>query len=91
MVLGNGEKGDLLMILSIDTDMKIKNRLQDMGLTRGVRVRVMGYYANNALIINIRGSRVVIAKEIAENIQVELIEKTNVPCRRRRMRNHHAY
>lgn len=91
MVLGDGEKGDLLMILSIETDIKIKNRLQDMGLTRGVRVRIMGYYANNALIVNIRGSRIVIAKEIAEKIQVELIEKIDVPFRRRRRMRNHAY
>lgn len=71
MVLSDYKKGDILTILSIHADLKIKNRLQDMGLTKDVRIKIMAFYSKNAYIISVRGSRVVLAKDIADKIVVE--------------------
>lgn len=71
MQLSDGKKGEQFTIINIDTEMKIKKRLQDMGLTQGIRIKIMSYYSNNAFILNVRGSRVVIGKDIAEKIKVE--------------------
>lgn len=76
MVLSDYKKGDILSIVSIQTDLKIKNRLQDMGLTKDVRIKVMAYYSRNAYILSVRGSRVVLAKDIAAKIEVEPIATT---------------
>lgn len=71
MILSNGKKGEQFTIINIDTELKIKKRLQDMGLTQGIKIKIMSYYSNNAFILNVRGSRVVIGKDIAEKILVE--------------------
>lgn len=71
MLLSEGLKGDSFIILSIESEFKIKKRLQDMGLTQGVKVKIMSYYSNNAFILNVRGSRVVIGRDIADKIIVE--------------------
>jgi ferrous iron transport protein A len=71
MILSNGKKGEQFTIINIDTELKIKKRLQDMGLTQGIKIKIMSYYSNNAFILNVRGSRVVIGKDIAEKIHVE--------------------
>lgn len=71
MLLSDGKKGDVVTVLNIQTDLKIKNRLQDMGLTKDVRIKIMAYYSKNAYIVSVRGSRVVLAKDIARKIEVE--------------------
>ncbi len=70
-MLSNGKKGEQFTIINIDADLKIKKRLQDMGLTQGIRIKIMSHYSNNAFILNVRGSRVVIGKDIADKIHVE--------------------
>lgn len=75
MLLSEGKKGDIFTVSSIQTELKIKNRLLDMGMTKDVRVKIMAYYSKNAYIISMRGSRVVLAKDIAEKIHVETIQK----------------
>ncbi|MDA3847806.1 MAG: FeoA family protein [Vallitaleaceae bacterium] len=71
MILSEGRKGDEFTIILMDTEPKVKKRLQDMGLTHGTIVKVISFYANNAFILKIRGSRIVIGKDIAGHIHVE--------------------
>jgi len=71
MTLSEGRKGDVFTITLMNAEPKIKKRLQDMGLTNGTIVKVISFYANNALILKIRGSRIVLGKDIAHLIQVE--------------------
>lgn len=77
MVLSEGKKGDVLTIVNINIESRIKKRLQDMGLTKGARTKIMSYYSNNAYIINVRGSRIVIGKDIANKITVEISDCNN--------------
>lgn len=71
MFMSDVKKGHTVTVVDISADLKIKKRLQDMGLTKGVRVKVLGLYADNAYILNVRGSRVVLGKDIAGTILVE--------------------
>lgn len=71
MVLSDVKKGDIFIIINIKLDSKTKARLQDMGFTKGVKAKMIAFYLNNAYIINVRGSRIVIDKDIADRIKVE--------------------
>lgn len=84
MFLTEGQAGDYFTLIEIQADLKIKKRLQDMGFTKGVHFKVMSFYSNNAFIINIRGTRVVIGKDIAGEILVEPSE-----CNQCHKRHHH--
>lgn len=93
MLLSEGIKGDSFIIISIESEFKIKKRLQDMGLTQGVKVKIMSYYSNNAFILNVRGSRVVIGKDIADQIVVEPSHCNNCSKKRagkRKRAMHHS-
>lgn len=70
MTLYEGKIGEAFTVINIDTDTKIKKRLQDMGLTKGVNIKIMSKYSNSAFILNIRGSRVVLGKDITSLISV---------------------
>ena len=74
MYMSQAKTNDRFSILELNIEAKIKKRLQDMGLTKGVEVKVLGYYGNNAYILNVRGSRIVIGKAIAEDIIIETQE-----------------
>lgn len=92
MLLSEGIKGDSFIIISIESEFKIKKRLQDMGLTQGVKVKIMSFYSNNAFILNVRGSRVVIGRDIAEKIIVEPSHCNNCSKKRfGRKKMHHSF
>ena len=73
MKLSNGTKGNQYKVNQIKADFKIKKRLQDMGLTQGVVIKLMSKYSNNAFIFDIRGSRVVLGMEIVDEIEVSQV------------------
>ena len=87
MKLNEGKTGDAFMIVNIKSDFNTRKRLQDMGLTNGAKVRIMAYYPNNAYTINVRGSRIVIGKDLAETIEV-LPVMCDKKCRRKRFRGY---
>lgn len=70
MVLSDGNINDVFIVNEITAEPKVKKRLQDMGLTVDTRIKIISFYSNSVYIVNIRGSRVAIAKDIAENISV---------------------
>lgn len=71
MTMRDGKKNDRLTVVDITSDAKVKKRLQDMGLIKGTQVQILGLHSNNAYIINVRGARVAISKEIASQIIVD--------------------
>jgi ferrous iron transport protein A len=79
MTLNNCNIGDKIMIKNMESDPKVKKRLQDMGLTNGSMLRMISNYSDDAYIVKIRGSKVVIGKDIAEKISVELLHGCG-PC-----------
>lgn len=81
MTLYDGKIGEAFTVVNIETDSKIRKRLQDMGLTKGTKIKLMSKYSNNAYILNVRGSRVVLGRDITRLINVLPSECNN--CEKR--------
>lgn len=71
MTLDRGKKKDIFIVKEIKQEQKMKKRLQDMGLTKGAKIKVLSNDTNGSFILNVRGSRVVLGKVITESIFVE--------------------
>lgn len=71
MTLYEGLSGHKYIVITIDLDAKTKKRLQDMGITQGVPIKIMSKLGDHAFILRIRGSRVALGKEIINKINVE--------------------
>ena len=64
--------GEEVVLKSINWGPKIKKRLQDMGLTPGVKISVVSNETNGAFILNVRGSRLVLGGGITQQILVDI-------------------
>lgn len=64
--------GEEVILKSINWGPKIKKRLQDMGLTPGVKISVVSNETNGAFILNVRGSRLVLGGGITQQILVDI-------------------
>ena len=70
MPLSNIETGKFVVIESINFNTKLRRKLQDMGLTPGVKLSVVSKSFLGPLVIDVRGTRVALGKGIVSNIQV---------------------
>lgn len=70
MPLSTIQIGQSVVIKSIDFNIKLRRRLQDMGLTPGVKLNVVSRSLLGPLVVDVRGTRVALGKGIATNIQV---------------------
>ncbi len=50
-----------------------------MGLTKGAKLVVKAKYMKEAVVLNIRGSRVVLGMAVADNIQVDDVVRDELP------------
>lgn len=89
MTLNEGRIGDVFIIINMRLETKVKKRLQDMGLTKGTKVKILSYYSKNAYVLNIRGSRIVIGKDIVKDIEVEPSFCNRCNQKRHRRRGRH--
>ncbi|GMQ62708.1 FeoA family protein [Vallitalea maricola] len=71
MTLDKAENKQIFIVNDIVQEQRMKKRLQDMGLTKGTRIKVLSNNTGGSFILNIRGSRVVIGKTVAEKIHVQ--------------------
>ena len=71
MVLSDGKKGEYYTINHIELDIKIKRRLQMLGLTHGTRIYVLNKKKTGPMIIKVRGTRFAIGKGFLNGIFVE--------------------
>lgn len=62
--------GQSVIINHIDFDVRLKRKLQDMGLTPGVKVSVISRSLLGPLVLDVRGTRVALGKGIVSQIQV---------------------
>lgn len=76
MTLDEGKNKQIFIVDDIVQCNKMKKRLQDMGLTKGTKIKILSNNTGGSFILNIRGSRVVIGKTVAEKIFV----KPSQPC-----------
>jgi ferrous iron transport protein A len=77
MTLDRARNRDIFIIKKIKQEPKMKKRLQDLGLTKGAKVKVLSNDTSGSFILNVRGSRVVLGKVITESIFVETIDNTD--------------
>lgn len=64
--------GEEVTIKAINWGPKMKKRLQDMGLTTGVKISVISNDTNGAYIVNVRGSRLVLGGVVTQQILVDV-------------------
>lgn len=70
MPLSTIQTGKSVIIESINFSSKLRRKLQDMGLTPGVRLNVVSKSLLGPLVVDVRGTRVALGKGIVTNIQV---------------------
>jgi len=62
--------GEVVTVIEIRAGRGLQRRLADMGLTPGVRVRVINSQMAGPVLIDLRGSRVALGRGIAQKIAV---------------------
>ncbi len=75
MVIAEAEANSFVIIDHIHSGRNLKMRLYNMGLTPGVKVKILSSERNNAIVISVRGSRLVLGKGISEKIEVRNLGK----------------
>lgn len=70
MTLRNAEIGCALRVGSVNLPKSTSRRLEMLGLTGNSIVTILNRKRNGAVIVNIRGTRFALGKEIAEGIEV---------------------
>jgi ferrous iron transport protein A len=71
MPLAMAKIGDEVVLQQIQWGPKMKKKLEDMGLTPGVKINIISNDLNGAFIINVRGSRLVLGGAVTQQIFVE--------------------
>ncbi|WP_053954836.1 MULTISPECIES: FeoA family protein [Clostridia] len=72
MPLSMANPGQEVILNAINWGPKLKKKLQDMGLTPGVKLNVISNNTNGAFIVNVRGSRLVLGSVVTQQIMVEM-------------------
>lgn len=70
MTLYEGLVNKKYVVESVEVTKKTKKRLQDMGITPGVAIKVMSKLGTHAYILKIRGSRVGLGSDILKKINI---------------------
>ena len=69
MVLSDVKRGGVYHVRSLDGGADLTRHLEDLGFLPGEAISVVSRIAGN-LIVNVKGSRVALSKELARNIIV---------------------
>ncbi len=75
MVIAEAKADSFVIIDSIRSGRNLKMRLYNMGLTPGVKVKVISNEPGSAIVISVRGSRLVLGKGISEKVKVRNLGK----------------
>lgn len=70
MTLADGKIGATYCVDRIDLPLKIKRRLEMLGMTWNSGVSVLNMKKNGAMIIKVRGTRFAIGRRLAEGIYI---------------------
>ena len=71
MKLSEAERGLSSKIKGIELDIKIKRRLQMLGMTHGTDIYVLNKKPSGPMIIKVRGTRFAIGRRFCEGIILE--------------------
>lgn len=72
MPLAMTRAGQKLCLKEIMSGYKLRKRLEDLGMTPGVRFSVITNSMNGPLILDVRGARIAIGRGMAQKILVEV-------------------
>ena len=75
MTLYEAEKGCSYQIDGLFVEPGITRRLQALGLNDGTTVRVLNRKRRGALIIQVRGTKLALGRNISSNIEIEQIRE----------------
>jgi ferrous iron transport protein A len=63
--------GETVVVTEVKAGRGLQGRLAGMGLTPGVRIKVLNSQASGPMLIDLRGSRVALGRGIAQRIVVK--------------------
>jgi len=63
--------GETVQVTEVRAGGGLQRRLADLGLTRGVRIKVINSQRPGPVLINLRGARVALGRGVAQKIAVE--------------------
>lgn len=66
-------KGQSVILRDIDWGVKLKRKLQEMGLTPGVKINMIQRPAFGPCVVEVRGTRLALGRGIVSKIFVDLI------------------
>ncbi len=67
------KKGQEALLKEINSGAKLKKKLNDMGLTPGVKINVISASGSGPVILDVRGSRLALGRGIVSKVVVDLI------------------
>lgn len=70
MPLSMVQSGELVQVVAVRAGWGLQRRLADMGLTPGVRVKVINSQGRGPVILDLRGSRLALGHGVAHKIIV---------------------
>ena len=70
MPLSMVQSGELVQVVAVRAGWGLQRRLADMGLTPGVRVKVINSQGRGPVILDLRGSRLALGHGVAYKIMV---------------------
>lgn len=73
MPLAMARPGEVVHVVGIRAGWGLHRRLADMGFTPGVQIRVISGQMPGPLILDLRGSRLVLGHGVAQKIMVEAV------------------
>ncbi len=71
MVLCETTVGGVYRIEKMDLTRAVEMRLKALGMVESTRIKILNRKRSGAVIFNVRGTRIAIGKDIAENITVK--------------------
>ena len=74
MPLSMASSGEVVTVLAVRAGWGLQRRLADMGLTPGVKVRVISGGRPGQVVLDVRGSRLALGHGVAGKIMVRAVE-----------------
>lgn len=71
MILSNAQAGHSYTIEKIELDLRVKRRLQVLGMTHGTKISVLNKKVSGPMIIKVRGTRFAVGKRFCDGIFLE--------------------
>ena len=71
MTLSQAKKGSSYTVEGINLDLKVKRRLQMLGMTHGTEISILNKKPSGPMIIKVRGTRFALGKSFCDGIFLE--------------------